>query len=251
MINGTSKFERRHILYCDILGFSNFSTGEFFEPSICFRLFKDLDNLIHQVYEPVEKSAVHPHYIVNPEAIYCSDSIAISTPATNIDAIWLCQLAAQIQNLVCMHGFLLRGAIVTGQLYHSGNTIFGPAIVDAVSKDISGAPPIILIDDSTLEIFCEANTSSDSEIISIRKQQLISEDNSEMRYIDPFWKTKSHTTQETINNQTKIEIQCWRNLITTGLKSKNLKISSKYKWMAEKFNKALCNKKSNINSITY
>lgn len=190
-----------------------------------------------------------PHYTVNPEAIYCSDSIAISTPATNIDAIWLCELAGRIQNLICMNGFLLRGAILTGQLYHSGNTIFGPAIVDAVSKDKSGGSPIILVDQSTLDIFCLADSNEDKEIVAIRKKQLISEDNSELPHIDPFWQTKAHINQETIRPETKFEIDCWRRLITSGLHSKSSETHKKYAWMAEKFNKSLCNQKSKIAPI--
>lgn len=104
MINNMAKFEFRHVLYCDLLGFSDFSLSKFFDPGRCFRLFRALDKAIAQAnvkidpLTPEPESQRVPDYVVNPEAIYFSDAIVVSTPATNVDAIWLCQAAAMIQN---------------------------------------------------------------------------------------------------------------------------------------------------------
>ena len=120
------------MLYCDILGFSEYSIGRFFEPEKCLRIFADFDDLLEQASREIDPTAKMepqsgkvPDYVVKPEAIYCSDSVVISTPTTNVDAIWLCEAAARIQSRVCYHGFLVRGAITTGDVYHSGNTLFG------------------------------------------------------------------------------------------------------------------------------
>jgi hypothetical protein len=255
MITAKSKFELRHVLYCDLLGFSKYSKSEFFEADRCFRLFKQLDELIEEASshidedEPDEVFGRKPDYIVKPEVIYCSDSLVISTRATNIDAMWLFEAAARIQNGICAHGFLLRGSIVTGNLYHSGNTIFGPAIVEAVAKDKSGGAPIIVIDKESLHYFCLASSDEDEEIIKIRKYQLVAEDDNDTPYIDPFWMSKIHANQETIHFKTRVNLDCWRSLIEIGLKSQNTNILGKYTWMANRFNKVLCNKASNIKPI--
>ena len=255
MISEKSRFELRHVLYCDILGFSKYSKSEFFEADRCFRLFRQLDGLIDDASKPVdadeldEISGRKPDYIVNPEVIYCSDSIVISTPATNSDAMWLFEAAARIQNWICAHGFLLRGSITTGNLYHSGNTIFGPAIVNAVAKDKSGGAPVVVIEKNSLDYFCLASSDEDREIVKIRKHQLVAEDDNDTPYVDPFWLTKIHCNQAVIHHSTRMNIDCWRHLIESGLKNKNTNILGKYTWMANRFNKVICNKASNIKPI--
>ncbi|WP_374557446.1 hypothetical protein [Aquitalea pelogenes] len=255
MISENSKFELRHVLYCDLLGFSKYSKSEFFEAARCFRLFKHLDQLITDASKQIEEddlldvSGRKYDYIVIPEVIYCSDSLVISTPATNIDAMWLFEAAARIQNSICAHGFLLRGAIVTGNLYHSGNTIFGPAIVDAVAKDKPGSAPVIVIDENSLNCFCLASSDEDKEIVKIRRHQLVAEDDHDSPYIDPFWMSKIAANQTSLNFQTRINLDCWRTLIETGLKNSSANVVEKYRWMANRFNKVICNKASNIKPI--
>lgn len=256
MISEKAEFEMRHVLYCDLLGFSEYVKSEFFEADRCFRLFKQLDELIADASKHIgeddqdEASGCKPGYIVRPEIIYCSDSIMVSTPATNIDAIWLFEAAARIQNGICAHGFLIRGSIVTGNLFHSGNTIFGPAIVDSVARDKSGGAPIIVIDENSLKYFCMAISDEDREIVNIRKHQLVAEDDHNFPYIDPFWMSKIHVNQEIIHTITRVNLDCWRSLIETGLKNKDTSIQEKYIWMANRYNKVICNKKSKIKPIT-
>ena len=101
MIDENAQFERRHVLYCDLLGFSRYSLGRFFEHSRCFRLFRQLDKMVVNARIEIDPSVpdlfsgLPPDYVVKPEAIYFSDTIVISTVATNIDAIWLCEAAGE------------------------------------------------------------------------------------------------------------------------------------------------------------
>ena len=257
MISGNCGFERRHVLYCDILGFSSYVQSEFFQPDRCFRLFNELDKLIEDSYSPIDESIPDldtgqvPDYVIKPEATYCSDSIIISTPVSNVDAMWLCQAAAQIQNGICAHGFLLRGAITTGEIYHSGNTIFGPAITKAVSIEASGIPPIIAISQETIKIFQHAESDEDKEIIKIREQQLIAYNEGIHPYLDPFWLLKCQTNQKDIHPDNLIRIDTWRTLINRGLLNKEPSVNNKYSWMANHFNQSLCNKISLIEPITF
>lgn len=256
MITEKAKFEKRHVLYCDFLGFSAYVESEFFEPERCFRIFHQLDQLLEEANADLDPMAIDsisgsiPTYTVTPEATYCSDSIVISTPATNFDAIWLCEAAARIQNGMCTHGFLVRGSIVTGQLYHSGNTIFGPAITKAVTLDQHGNPPVIVIANETLNIFRLATSEVDKSIIEIRERQLIANENCAMPYVDPFWLSKIHISQPTISPGTINNIESWRSLIQIGLRDKNPKVVDKYTWMARRFNLVLSNKISAVTPIT-
>ncbi len=247
MISENCQFERRHVLYCDILGFSSYLQSEFFEPNRCFRLFQQLDRMIEEASKLIDESAPlpgtlrKPDYVVKPEAIYCSDSIVISTPPTNVDAIWLCEAAARISNSMCANGFLLRGAIVTGEIYHSGNTIFGPAIAKAVCVEQSGIPPVIAIAQETIDIFKCATSEQDLEISNARSRQLICYDDDGMPYVDPFWLLKAHANQLCLHPHAKLKIDSWRSLIESGLRNRNQTIAKKYEWIAKRFNAALCN----------
>ncbi len=255
MLDEKSKFEKRHVLYCDLLGFSRYLQSEFFEPSKCFRLFSQLDQMVTDSKIEIDASVpdpitgLVPDYVVKPEIIYCSDSIVISTIATNVDAIWLCEAAAMIQNRICAHGFMLRGAIVTGQMYHSENTIFGPAIARAVQLDKKGDPPVVVLDKDTMEIFTYGNSDEDRKIASIREDQLIVREDGCLPYIDPFWPAKIYMNNESINQITRITIDCWRTLIETGLRNNKRSIFEKYLWIAQRFNQTLCGRASAIPPI--
>lgn len=255
MLDSAQTFERRHVLYCDILGFSEYVQGEFFEESRCFRLFHHLDEVIRQSNESIDRSApdpttgVVPDYVVTPQATYCSDSIIISTPPTTIDAIWLCEAAARIQNSICHLGFLLRGGIATGLVYHSQNTIFGPAITKAAAMEKEVSWPVIAIASETHQIFHEAATAEDQEIVFIRSKQLISSANAEKPFVDPFWILKIQCMQPTLNPHTNIQIESWRGLLEHGLHSKIPKVRKKYEWAARHFNLSLCGHSSRVRPI--
>ena len=255
MINNTARFERRHVLYCDILGFSKYSLSEFFEPDRCFRLLSELDKMVVQSTTYIDPTNVDPEsqrspdYIVTPEATYFSDSLIISTPPTNIDAIWLCEAAARIQNRLCYHGFLIRGSIVTGDVYHSGHTLFGPAIARAVEMEKTGSPPVILVSDETLRCFRQASAKEDEEIVKVREYRLIAQKDNLKPYVDPFWLTKIAANQSTLLEHTHANITAWRILIESGLYHPP-GIRRKYSWMARHFNRSLCGKASGVSRIS-
>ena len=190
-------------------------------------------------------------YVVAPEIIYCSDSLIISTPANTIEAIWLCEAAAKIQNGLCTKGFLLRGAIATGLLYHSGNTIFGPAIVNAVEIEKYINHPVIGVSQETLDCFFDVKSAEDKEIVQIRANQLISNKNCNYSYVDPLGMLRIHAQRTIMHVINDFQIRYWRTLIERGLKAKSERVVSKYAWMAKHFNNSLCNCKSNIMPINH
>jgi hypothetical protein len=211
--------------------------------------------MIRQSNEPIDPLApepttgVVPDYVVTPQATYCSDSIIISTPPTTIDAIWLCEAAARIQNSICHLGFLLRGGISTGLVYHSQNTIFGPAITKAVALEREVIWPVIAIGNETYQIFHEAVTEEDQEIVSIRSTQLLSSANSKAPFVDPYWILKIQCLQPVLHPHTNLQIASWRGLLEHGLHSKIPKVHKKYEWAARHFNLSLCGTSSRVRPI--
>ena len=255
MIDGKSQLERRHVLYCDLLGFSNYTLSEFFDAEKCFRLFRQLDRMVADANVEIDSSVPDaltgrlPDYVVKPEAIYFSDAIVISTPPTNVDAIWLCQAAAMIQNQICRHGFLIRGSIITGEIYQTGNTIFGPAVAKAVALEKSGIPPVVVVAEETLKYFRHSTSDEDREIVKIREHQLIAHEDSILPFVDPFWLSKIHTNQPSLHEQTRENIECWRRVIERGLRHSDASVRLKYSWIARRFNSSLAGKASEISPI--
>jgi hypothetical protein len=256
MITPDRKFEHRHVLYCDILGFSEYTLGNSFSKAKCFHLFNQLDSMIEDATTQIDPSAPDPRtgevpdYIVRPEITYCSDSLVISTPATTIDAIWLCEAAIQIQNGICEQGFLLRGAISSGDVYHSGNTIFGPAIVKAARIE-KLVPPVIAISNETYEIFHQAHSPEDKEIVEIRSNQIISKDDCEFYYLDPLRRAKLFYTAESLNVITVARIGYWKTIILKGLDHPDPSVFNKYQWLARHFNRSFEGKAQLVSPISH
>ena len=156
------------------------------------------------------ETGLTPTYIVKPEVIYCSDSIAVSTPASNYDAMWLCEAATKIQTGICAHELILLWAITTGNLYHSGNTIFGPAIANVVALEKTEWRPVVVVSKDTLESFEHTITKEDREIVGIRRHQLVLKEDVEEPCVDPFRLVKAGVDQKNLHPDTRMRIDLWR-----------------------------------------
>ena len=79
--------------------------------------------------------------------VFSSDSFVVTNPSKTRAAFFVVQNYCEcIRRLVLTHfQLLIRGAITTGNFYICDNILFGPAVVEAVSKDVSGYAPRILV----------------------------------------------------------------------------------------------------------
>lgn len=193
MSNGPSGFyEQRHVLFCDILGFTNAVLQLEPNPSHLLITLSELTEAVREANRIIEPessrgaSETGHQYTVTPRAEHFSDCIVVSTPATNVDAIWLCEAGAAIQNLLARRGFLSRGAICTGLLHHSEEALFGPALANAVSTEQSTKLPRIEVSSKTYDIFRIADTETDREIVRARENQLLVKTDAGPVWLDPF-----------------------------------------------------------------
>ena len=77
----------------------------------------------------------------------------------------------------------------------------------------------------------------------------MAEDDSDSPHIDPFWMSKIHANQQNVHFETRVNIECWRELIESGLRNKNTNVRVKYTWLANRFNKVISNKASDFKPI--
>lgn len=82
-----------------------------------------------------------------------SDHFVFSMPASFGGRIF--SAASKLIISLLRAGYLIRGAVVLGLLYHSDNVIFGPALLTAVEmEERESFYPRILVSDSAVASLC-------------------------------------------------------------------------------------------------
>ena len=119
-----AKYEDRYCAFIDILGFreliDDLRTGA--------TNFKTLRNLLREINSPIKAPKIkNPNMKVQS----ISDAVAISTAPTADGLVQLLYSLEDLTENLAKEGFLMRGAIVKGRLYHDKNMVFGEALVEA------------------------------------------------------------------------------------------------------------------------
>jgi len=83
---------------------------------------------------------------VDPQFSYFSDTFVLSARAIPGAAIYIKFSLAQLCRFLLLEGLYTRGAIVVGKAIHTGQVLYGPAIVDAylLESQVAKYPRIIL-----------------------------------------------------------------------------------------------------------
>jgi len=80
-----------------------------------------------------------------------SDNVIISAPRTEAGMTYLFEACVRISTRLLKEGVLVRGGIVLGNVMHTEQVAFGPAIAEAHQADGSGTPPRILLSKGVIE----------------------------------------------------------------------------------------------------
>lgn len=166
-----------------------------------------------------------------------SDSIVLSFDYKHEDQLFfrLNFLHLVIFDMV-NRGFLCRGGIAAGKIFHSKEMVFGPAMNEAYRLESEVAVyPRVIFADNLFSIACEryqSNSKAGEEMRAINK--MVKKDEDDLYYIDYF-----NSVADQCGSSEFTEYQ--NNLhktINTGLTSKNSKIKAKYQWMKTKYDQA-------------
>ncbi|MBL0711057.1 MAG: hypothetical protein JJV99_08605 [Colwellia sp.] len=249
------KYESRHVLFCDILGFTHAVKSKDINVSGIFSILQNLQNYIDSAnvlnFHPSGRysSREEQGYRIRPIAEHFSDCVVVSVEATNLGAIWLCEVASQLQGIIVQQGFLCRGAITTGEMCHRESTIFGPAYIEAVELEKETAFPRIALSDNILEWFLSSEDETNYQIARIRESQLVAIDNDSTRRVDPFSQIKLYATSDQIPEHIKQLIRSWDSTIKSGIKHPDQKTRGKYEWAASEYEKLM--KGENLASLPF
>ncbi|MDD4169268.1 MAG: hypothetical protein PHD36_03250 [Desulfotomaculaceae bacterium] len=142
------KYHDRVIAYLDILGFRqkvNESSNSTEEMSRICSALKFLTYDYNKLYNSFYSS--NDEFVKSGRRVTAfSDSIIISYPKNEETMIFLLVDVMLLQAHLAFLGFMLRGGIAFGKVFHSGNIAFGPALVRAYELESKTAiyPRVIL-----------------------------------------------------------------------------------------------------------
>jgi len=170
-----------------------------------------------------------------------SDCIVISFLENEESEIFstLLELKWMIMKLIS-HGFLCRGALTYGKLFHTNQMIFGPALIEAYEIESKAALyPRIILSKELIEIagrnHSKHSHSSHSEMEYVRA--LLKEDTDGMYYIDYFLGAQSELDDP--ENDFPSYIEMVSEVVKSGITSTKPEIRIKYKWMQKKINNVI------------
>ena len=147
-------FEKRAVAFIDILGFKNLVDSAVSDNQSLQELSK-LVNLLEGAVLTLDESvsgSVPKHLI--PDHIYISDCIILSAPIndeerTNYDGLSIVIMRViQLTHFFLKAGYLIRGGISVGEVWHTDSNIVGPAYQDAYLLEEKGDKPMVLLSDS-------------------------------------------------------------------------------------------------------
>jgi hypothetical protein len=153
-------YESRLCVFLDVLGWRDAVARSETDPELVKQLGVSLQHLV-SFSAQIAWQQTHD-YPGDPQVTQFSDCILISSSSDHagkrflIGSLWF--LTATFLKL----GFPIRGAVTLGQLYHRGQSVFGPALVRAYDIERKSARfPRVLLDDRLAEHWWPGDTIFD------------------------------------------------------------------------------------------
>lgn len=261
------------VAYIDILGFKDMIATESHLPVFALRFIKRFINVFYRSINENYNNDDEDNEIDDvdlPKATMFSDSIVISQPMTEVDYPLFIDLIAQLQYGLFSKGILIRGGISCGKLYHDENYLFGKGLINAYIFESTYADyPRILVDTELIEEIHKIvdrrfeQSWNQSFLIGGKRYYMLGNglDNDDGDY--SYYVRKDFDNQMYINFFSKIieqgfmsfdldrnksslgnlitepELINAKNIIETGLKTKNHRILAKYEWLRKLYNSSI------------
>jgi hypothetical protein len=145
-------YEQRYCAFVDILGFREL-IGMINKGDLSLLTLRELLNRVHKPARIRVDDAVLKTAELRAQSI--SDAVAISTTCTPDGLMYLFLILEDLALGLLAEGYLLRGAIVKGPLYHDNSMVFGQALIEAyqLESNIARYPRIMV----SREVFDDAN----------------------------------------------------------------------------------------------
>ncbi len=158
---GTAKMLPSIVCYCDILGFRKL-TSEYLESGRGEELLARLHAALTAAHERIRESS----HLFDDNAFFhvniFTDNIVVGYPVLTsafergeMELGSIIGLFSEYQATLASEGFLVRGGIAYGNHYMDKDIVFGDALIEAVSCDVSGGAPRIILAESARKMIFE------------------------------------------------------------------------------------------------
>jgi len=153
-------YETRCVIFVDILGWSALVRRSTTDAAARSQIAKAYDRFSRTTRFVQGMEATDPERELGWAATFLSDSIAFSCRPEHASAL-LDHVASDFAFLLLRQELYVRGAIVLGEVYHRGDVIIGPALVDAVEHEKAACFPRIVVADTAASLVPEEMTLRD------------------------------------------------------------------------------------------
>jgi hypothetical protein len=138
------EYTQHYVAFIDVLGWTDAIAKSILDSAVRH----ELSRALQQMTDPVERATIAeaiPDMVPRFKATHFSDSIVLSAVADGGPI----PLARQVQRLcwsLLQCGYLTRGGMVIGDLYHDGTHVLGPALVAAyqIESEVAKYPRVVL-----------------------------------------------------------------------------------------------------------
>lgn len=230
------KYQDRAILFIDLLGFKNTVNDSVSSE----KLFKKVFRAVNSLYKAKNDNYKGPlkGKEIGVEISTFSDSLVISKELCEPGSFYyLLNMAYFAIIEIIESGFISRGAITVGKLYHDEKVIFGPAINDAYLLESKCAIyPRVIVQKDIVEKMLQNDHFNEMDEERRWYDKILKEDEDGLFFID--FLTPNYQFDD-------FESYCWllgqmKKIIQDGLNSvNNESVKQKYIWLKTYFNKTL------------
>lgn len=234
------EYSNKIVFFIDILAFK-----EMIKKSEPLQIYNMLDCI---------KKCSQNEYNYNPLVIELSsrmmtqfsDAICISFDYNDPTMLFMSlQNISKMQERCLEQEVLLRGGCAIGKAVHNDKYLFGPAVNEAykLESEVAIYPRVIISQDIIKNCInnCITNSIFNNELKLYFEEQIkkyLKQDTDGYYYIDYLSLPTAEISSNDAANKFVEKIQTNRMFIEDGLKNPDIKIKSKYGWLADKFNKS-------------
>ncbi|MBP1152768.1 hypothetical protein [Methylocaldum sp. RMAD-M] len=227
-------YERRYCLFFDVLGFSS-KVGEL--PP------QEIHNVLLEIRKCHNYREVYGKY--TPDSLFSSrrvtqfsDCVVVSYKEGDfIGVISIISDVFHLQLRLLRYGFLVRGSVTIGELYHDEHFCFGPALLKAVELEKRAIYPRVVLDDDFAKRSLLNNPTTRTSLSDGRYiNNMVQVDLDDMLYID-YFNVISKDFNDDFDELFAYLNDLKRSIINLGERSiRDKNIETKYLWMRNKFN---------------
>lgn len=223
------QYEERLILFIDFLGFKEIVGKTAHDPAALTRLIDALND--------IGRMGEHGAF-ASQRVTQFSDSVVLSYAANEESGtFWMINEIALSVMMLAQRGYLLRGALTVGLLYHEDRHVVGPAMVRAVEMESEVARfPRVIVDPAVITLARrhrrEGHSPTDEEGYV---RSFINEDTDGQLFID-------YVSWDAVVKHAGIEDEYYPDyisqistLIEVGLQHDDVRVAEKYLWLHPRY----------------